>query len=340
MSPPELVPEPLTGRPLAELGLVEVSGRRRGAPLVRVHGLSEDPAYLRALQEGVSAAAPAGSAIEVRAADAERRQAAARALKAHHRSPGALGSTTRVYLVGSGKGGVGKSTVTANVAAALAADGQRVAVLDADVWGYSQPALFGVRQPPVAVPGLMLPVRSQGVRLMSIGFFVDDSEPVLWRGPMLHKALEQFLADVYWGADLDVLLVDLPPGTGDVLLTLAGLLPDAGMVVVTTPQTAARSVAARVGRMAARGSLTVTGVVENMSGSVFGSGGGAALAEELGVPLLAKIPLDEGVCRAGDRGTPAVLGPASAAVEALKALAVSLPAPRRSLVGRSLPLFT
>lgn len=254
----------------------------------------------------------------------------------------------RVYAVASGKGGVGKSSVTANLAASLALAGQRVGVLDADVWGYSIPQLFGVRRSPTALKGLMLPVEAYGVRLMSTGFFVDDEEPVIWRGPMLHKALEQFVTDVHWG-ELDVLLLDLPPGTGDVTLSLLEFLPSTALLVVTTPQPAAQTVAARVGRMARDMRVPVAGVVENMSSLVcgscgqrtplFGSGGGARLAAQLAVPLLAEIPLDQPLREAGDAGVPVVLrSPQSASAVALARLGIALPESRRSLAGVPLQL--
>lgn len=247
-------------------------------------------------------------------------------------------SGTAVYAVASGKGGVGKSTVTANLAVALASAGKRVGVLDADVWGYSVPQLFGVRERPVALKGLMLPPQAHGVALMSVGFLVADDEPVVWRGPMLHKAIEQFLGDVHWGA-LDVLLIDLPPGTGDVTLTLLELLPDAQLLAVTTPQVAAASVATRVGRMARDARMPVAGVVENMSGGLFGEGGGARLAARIDAPLLGQVPLDLPLRTAGDLGVPAVLAApdAPSSVE-LRRIAADLPVVRRSLVGRSLPL--
>ena len=257
-------------------------------------------------------------------------------------------SRTKVYAVASGKGGVGKSTITANLAVALAQEGKRVGVLDADVWGYSVPQLFGVRHPPVALKGLMLPLQAHGVSLMSVGFLVGENEPVVWRGPMLHKAIEQFLGDVYWG-DLDVLLIDLPPGTGDITLTLLELLPDAQLLAVTTPQLAAQSVAARVGRMARDARMPVAGVVENMSSlvcgecasqtAIFGEGGGARLAEAIGTTLLGQVPLDVELRTAGDRGEPAmVAAPAAASVTELRRIAAHLPVVRRGLLGRSLPL--
>lgn len=258
------------------------------------------------------------------------------------------GSMPRIYAVASGKGGVGKSTVTANLAAALAMDGLRVGVLDADVWGYSIPRLFGVRRSPVAMHGVMLPVRSHGVTLMSMGFLVQDEAPVVWRGPMLHKAIEQFLGDVHWG-ELDVLLLDLPPGTGDVTLSVLELLPDAALLVVTTPQPMATSVASRVGSMARDARMPVAGVVENMSAAecahcgahteLFGSGGGAALATQLDTPLLGSVPMAVGVREAGDCGVPVVVGaPDSEPETRLRRVATALPQPRRSLAGRALPL--
>lgn len=331
--------EPLSGRPLGELGLAAAVHGRLARSRVRVAGLTDDPAYRQELGDAVRAAAGAEVSVTVDVADQERRQAVARVLRADPTRLSALASGTRIYAVASGKGGVGKSTVTANLAAALAVSGHRVGVLDADVWGYSQPTLFGVREAPVAVPGLMFPVRAHGVRLMSIGFLVEDSEPVVWRGPMLHKALTQFVEDVYWG-ELDVLLIDLPPGTGDVTLSVLQLLPDAAMLVVSTPQHAAQSVASRVGRMALDARMPVAGVVENMSGAAFGSGGGETLAAGLGAPLLGTLPLDAAVCEAGDAGTPLVLAaPTHPIARRFGDLAAGLPVVRRSLVGRSLPLF-
>ncbi|MDQ3770173.1 MAG: Mrp/NBP35 family ATP-binding protein, partial [Actinomycetota bacterium] len=214
---------------------------------------------------------------------------------------GALAQVGNVICVGSGKGGVGKSTLTANLAAALSAEGKRVGVLDADVWGYSIPRMFGLGsdRPPVSPERKILPLEAGGVKVMSIGFFVAEDSAVVWRGPMLHKALTQFLDDVDWGA-LDFLLIDLPPGTGDVSMTLAQLLPQARFLIVTTPQPTAQKVARRAAEMAHKVSLEIAAVVENMSGFVtpdgqrypiFGEGGGQELADELDVPLLARVPL-------------------------------------------------
>jgi ATP-binding protein involved in chromosome partitioning len=229
---------------------------------------------------------------------------------------GALAQVANVLCIGSGKGGVGKSTLTANLAAALTADGKSVGVLDADVWGYSIPRMFGLggERPPVNAERKIVPLESNGVKVMSIGFFVEEDAAVVWRGPMLHKALTQFLEDVAWGA-LDYLLVDLPPGTGDVSMTLAQLLPQAQFVIVTTPQPTAQKVARRAAQMAGKVNLDIAGVIENMAGfttpsgerfQIFGEGGGQALADELDVPLLGKVPLTMPLREQADNGLPLV----------------------------------
>jgi ATP-binding protein involved in chromosome partitioning len=228
---------------------------------------------------------------------------------------GALARVANVVCIGSGKGGVGKSTITANLAAALAEDGKKVGILDADVWGYSIPRMFGVGgRPAVSADRKILPLESHGVKIMSIGFFVEEDSAVVWRGPMLHKALTQFLEDVDWG-ELDFLLVDLPPGTGDVSMTLAQLLPQARFMIVTTPQPTAQKVARRSAEMAHKVDLEVGGVIENMAAFVtpsgerfqlFGEGGGQELADELDVPLLAKVPLTMPLREQSDAGTPLV----------------------------------
>jgi ATP-binding protein involved in chromosome partitioning len=229
---------------------------------------------------------------------------------------GALAQVQNVICVGSGKGGVGKSTLTSNLAAALAADGKKVGILDADVWGYSIPRMFGLGadRPPVSPERKILPLEAHGVKIMSIGFFVQEDSAVVWRGPMLHKALTQFLEDVDWG-ELDFLLVDLPPGTGDVSMTLAQLLPDAKFLLVTTPQPTAQKVARRAAEMAHKVQLDIAGVVENMSVfttpsgerfPIFGEGGGQELADELDVPLLGKVPLTMPLREQADAGAPLV----------------------------------
>ncbi|MGH2637117.1 MAG: Mrp/NBP35 family ATP-binding protein [Actinomycetota bacterium] len=258
-------------------------------------------------------------------------------------------SDTVVIAVASGKGGVGKSSVTVNIACALAAEGYRVGVLDADVWGFSVPRMMGVTGKPVGFNDMILPLESHGVRIISMGFFVPEETPVIWRGPMLHKAIEQFLGDVYWG-DLDFLLCDLPPGTGDVSISLASFLPGASMLVVTTPQEAARKVAERAGKMAERTNLRPIGVVENMSWflcphcgerePVFGEGGGREAADTLGVPLLAQVPLLPALRAGGDAGTPIVVSdPDSPAAEALRVAAREIARSTRTKVGKPLPLM-
>jgi ATP-binding protein involved in chromosome partitioning len=243
---------------------------------------------------------------------------------------GALAQVSNVICIGSGKGGVGKSSVTANLAAALAAEGKRVGVLDADVWGYSQPRMLGLgaQRPRVNAERKLLPIQAQeGISVMSIGFFVEEDAAVVWRGPMLHKALQQFLEDVDWG-QLDYLLIDLPPGTGDVSMTLAQLLPQAKFLLVTTPQPVAQKVAARSAEMATKLKLEIAGVIENMSGfvtpggerfQIFGEGGGQLLAEDLDVPLLAKVPLTMPLREQSDSGIPLVLSdPDDPASQALR----------------------
>jgi ATP-binding protein involved in chromosome partitioning len=243
---------------------------------------------------------------------------------------GALAQVKNVVCIGSGKGGVGKSSVTANLAAALAADGKKVGVLDADVWGYSQPRMLGVgaERPKVNDERKLVPISAHdGITVMSIGFFVEQDAAVVWRGPMLHKALQQFLEDVAWG-ELDYLLIDLPPGTGDVSMTLAQLLPQAKFLIVTTPQPVAQKVAARSAEMAAKLKLEIAGVIENMSGfvtpggerfQIFGEGGGQLLADELEVPLLAKVPLTMPLRQQSDSGLPLVISdPDDPAAQALR----------------------
>ena len=259
-------------------------------------------------------------------------------------SPFQEGGRTTVIGIASGKGGVGKSSITANLAIALARQGATVGLLDADVYGYSIPRMMGVSRPAVAVDDLMMPIESHGVRMMSIGFLTEEDSPVIWRGPMLHKALTSFITETWWD-DPDYLLVDLPPGTGDVALSLAQLLPTASFVIVTTPQLAAQRVARRAAAMAARVNLPVVGVIENMSFfvapdtgaryEVFSGGGGQLLATELGVPLLGRIPLEPAVAQAGDAGLPVVAAdPDSPAAVALLAAAQAIMAalPRPTVV--------
>lgn len=351
----DAVRDPENGQPLGLLRMVDdVSADRRGRVTVRLLLTTADCPTRDELRAAVVAgvaevAGVTDVAVTFAVMDEQRRAQVGHVLRTSQRPlAGTLGGGPRVYAVASGKGGVGKSTVTANLAAALAQDGQRVGVLDADVWGYSMPQLFGVKRAPVAFEGVMLPVAAHGVALMSIGFFVGDDQPVAWRGPMLHKALQQFVEDVYWG-DLDVLLIDLPPGTGDVTLSVLQLLPDAALLAVTTPQLAARSVASRVGRLAKESGMPLAGVVENMSAAVckdcgahsevFGAGGGAVLAGELGTPLCGQVPLSVELREAGDRGVPVVLdAPHAAPAVELRRIAGLLPVVRRDVVRRPLPL--
>jgi ATP-binding protein involved in chromosome partitioning len=262
---------------------------------------------------------------------------------------GALAQVANVLCIGSGKGGVGKSTLTANLAAALAGEGKRVGVLDADVWGYSIPRMYGLgsTRPPVSAERKILPLDAHGVKVMSIGFFLEEDAAVVWRGPMLHKALTQFLQDVDWGV-LDYLLIDLPPGTGDVSMTLAQLLPQAKFVIVTTPQATAQKVARRSAEMAHKVSLEIGGVIENMSGfttpggerfAIFGEGGGKELADELDVPLLGKVPLTMPLREHADSGTPLVIeDPGDPASQAIHQAARGLIAMGRPAAPEVLPM--
>ena len=245
----------------------------------------------------------------------------------------APGNRTRVLLIASGKGGVGKSSVTTNLSIALAEAGRSVAVVDADVWGFSIPRMLGVDRPPTVIDEMIVPPEAHGVRCISMGFFVEEDQPVIWRGPMLHKALEQFLTDVFWD-DPDYLVIDLPPGTGDISLSLAQFLPRAELYVVTTPQPAAQRVAQRSAFMAHKVNLEVKGVIENMSWftgddgkryELFGSGGGEELAERLEVPLLGKVPLVPALREGGDAGRPVVVtDPSGEAAQAFTALAARI----------------
>ncbi|MEA2844117.1 MAG: ATP-binding protein involved in chromosome partitioning [Actinomycetota bacterium] len=252
-------------------------------------------------------------------------------------------SKTRVLGMSSGKGGVGKSSVTVNLAVALSRLGHEVGILDADVYGFSVPKMLGIDQEPVVIDGMIVPPVAAGLKVISTGFFVDDDQAVIWRGPMLHKALEQFLTDVLWG-EPDFLLVDMPPGTGDVALSISQFLPRSEIVVVTTPQPAAQRVAQRSAIMARKVNLPVAGVVENMSWftgddgrryEIFGSGGGQMLADELGVPLLGQIPLVTALREGGDVGAPITLtDPTSEAAQAFEALAKRIEAKGPSRVYR------
>jgi ATP-binding protein involved in chromosome partitioning len=317
------VVDPELRRDIVELGMVRslevhpngvvdvtVSLTTPGCP-IRNHFQTAVTSAIREL-EGVSGVNLSFDVLS----DAEK-QALGRKLGRASLPEGALAQVANVICIGSGKGGVGKSSVTANLAAALAAEGKRVGVLDADVWGYSQPRMLGLgaERPRVSAERKLIPLTTHdGIKVMSIGFFIEQDAAVVWRGPMLHKALQQFLEDVDWG-QLDYLLIDLPPGTGDVSMTLAQLLPDAKFAIVTTPQPVAQKVARRSAEMASKLKLEIAGVIENMSGfvtpggerfQIFGEGGGQLLAEELEVPLLAKVPLTMALRESSDSGVPLV----------------------------------
>ncbi|MEZ5170417.1 MAG: Mrp/NBP35 family ATP-binding protein [Acidimicrobiia bacterium] len=334
------VDDPATGRGLGELGLlgdVSVSG---GTARVEVMVPSDDYPLRDRLENAVRDALGAISGLDgVEVSVGVLDEAGARALAELLRSTGpAAGesgvnpftsASTRVIAVSSGKGGVGKSSVTANLSVALARQGHDVAVVDADVWGFSMPRMLGIDRPPALVDDLIVPPSAHGVRLISMGFFAREDQPIIWRGPMLHKALEQFLTDVYWG-EPDFLVVDMPPGTGDISMSMAEFLPRAEVVVVTTPQPAAQRVAQRAAYMARKVNLSVVGVVENMSWfrgddgtsyELFGAGGGKELADDLDVPLLGQVPLVPELRSGADEGLPIVVAhpddEASAAFDAI-----------------------
>ncbi|MCK6090696.1 Mrp/NBP35 family ATP-binding protein [Micrococcus sp. HG099] len=354
------VQDPEIRRPVTELGMVEsVVETAPGTVEVTVL-LTIEACPLRGTIQGDVAAAvadvPGCDAVDVRTGvmSPERRLALQDALRAARpANPFGEGSLTRVLAVASGKGGVGKSSVTANLAVALAARGLAVGLIDADVHGYSIPGLLGVTASPTKLDRMILPPVVRDVKVISIGMFLDEDRPVAWRGPMLHRALEQFVTDVHWG-DLDVLLVDLPPGTGDIAISTAQLLPASELLVVTTPQHAAAQVAARAGQLAEQTGQAVAGVIENMGPmtlpdgtvlDVFGAGGGQEVADRLArvlgsaVPLLGSVPLDPALRRGGDAGDPVVLSaPDSPAGRALAGVAERLAVRPRGLVGRRLPL--
>ncbi len=323
------VEDPLLRRSVGELGMLrEVAEGRRRTRVVLAVPADPYPAQeeLESRVRGAVAARKPGVRLDL---DVETMDAVAvAALGAQLHGPGDPGgdepkrnpfadraTKTRVLGIASGKGGVGKSSVTVNLAVALARDGFDVGLLDADVYGFSVPRMLGVDREPVMIGDLLVPPVTHGVRCMSMGFLVNDDQPIVWRGPMLHKALEQFLVDVYWG-EPDFLVVDMPPGTGDVALSLAQYMPRTELYVVTTPQPAAQRVAQRSAYMARQVKLPVRGVIENMSWftgddgvryEIFGAGGGAELAETLGVPLLAQVPLVSEVRVGGDEGVPVAL---------------------------------
>ena len=350
------VNDPEIGRPIEDIGMLESIEVDGG--LVRVHVLltiEGCPLRDRITQEVTGAIQPLAGVERVEVSLTPMSPEAREKLVGTLRGPTATGATkiafspkTSIIAVASGKGGVGKSSVTVNLAAVLAADGYKVGVLDADVWGFSVPRMLGAEGKPVGFNDMILPLEAHGVKVISMGFFVPEDTPVIWRGPMLHKAIEQFLGDVYWG-DLDFLLCDLPPGTGDVSISLASFIPGASMLVVTTPQEAAHTVAQRAGKMAERTNLRPIGVIENMSWFIcphcgerellFGEGGGQLVADTIGVPLLAQVPLLPALRVGSDTGVPIVISdPASPASVAFREAAHAMRTASKSKIGKPLSL--
>jgi len=355
------VDDPEIHKPITELGMVKgVSVGADGIAHVAVYLTVAGCPMRETITSRVTAAVEQvpgvrGVRVELDVMSDEQRTALRRNLRGDSAEPvipfAQPGSLTRVYCVASGKGGVGKSSVTVNLAAAMAARGLSVGVVDADIYGHSVPRMLGTTDRPTKVENMIMPPQAHGVKVISIGMFTPGNDAVVWRGPMLHRALQQFLADVYWG-DLDVLLLDLPPGTGDIAISTAQLVPNAELLVVTTPQTAAAEVAERAGSIALQTRQRLAGVVENMSWmelpdgtrmEVFGSGGGQAVADSLSralgapVPLLGQVPLETRLRECGDGGTPIVLAePESPAATTLRRIADRLAVRARGLSGRSL----
>jgi ATP-binding protein involved in chromosome partitioning len=358
------VQDPEINRPITELGMVksvavDAAGAAKVAVWLTVSGCPMRDTITNRVRDAV-ATVPGISSVEVEldVMSAEQRkelQTTLRGGQAEKEIPFAKpGSLTRVYAVASGKGGVGKSSVTVNLAAALADQGLKVAIVDADIYGHSVPRMLGAEGRPTQVENMIMPPSANGVKVISIGMFTPGNAPVVWRGPMLHRALQQFLADVYWG-DLDILLLDLPPGTGDIAISVAQLIPNAEILLVTTPQQAAAEVAERAGTIALQTHQTIVGVIENMSGmpcphcgemvDVFGTGGGQTVADALTratgakVPVLGHIPIDVRLRQGGDEGKPVVLSdPDSPAGSALREIARKLANRQRGLSGLSLGL--
>jgi ATP-binding protein involved in chromosome partitioning len=356
--------DPEIRRPVTELGMVksaevDADGTARIGIFLTVSGCPMKDTITERVTTAVGALpGVARVLVELDVMSTEQRQALQTLLRGDdpvREIPFALpGSLTKVFAVASGKGGVGKSSVTVNLAAAMAQSGLSVGVLDADIYGFSVPRMLGVTHRPTQVESMIMPPSAHGVKVISIGMFTKDNTPVVWRGPMLHRALQQFLSDVYWG-DLDVLLMDLPPGTGDVAISVAQLVPSAEILVVTTPQLAAQEVAERAGSIALQTHQRIAGVVENMSYlecphcaesiDVFGSGGGQAVASSLSqrlgapVPLLGQIPIDVQLREGGDSGAPLVLSdPGATASKVLLEVTAALAGKPRGLAGKALGL--
>ncbi len=330
----------VVGRTLGDLGLVQ-SVEKTVTGKIKVGLLLPTPDPTEALNARLAAAlAPhgRGAEISVEPMTEEASDEWMRGLRESAGPPiGEPGSSTRVIAVSSGKGGVGKSSISANMAVALARIGKTAGIVDGDIWGFSIPAMMGITDAPLMIGGSIVPPTAHGVKVMSMDYFVGDDKAVVWRGPMLHKAIEQFLKDVFWDA-LDFLIVDMPPGTGDIAISMSQFLPRAQVLLVTTPQPTAQRVARRAALMAAEVDQEVIGVVENMSWftgddgkryELFGAGGGEALAAELGVDLMAQVPLLPAMGRGADRGHPVVLAaPGSEASDAFEALAAAVVAKR------------
>ena len=358
------VEDPEIRRPITELGMVksaevDADGTARVAIFLTVSGCPMKETLTERVTTAVGALPGVRRVlVELDVMSSDQRKALQTLLRGDNPTreiPFAMpGSLTKVFAIASGKGGVGKSSVTVNLAAAMAVKGLSVGVLDADIYGFSIPRMLGVTQRPTQVESMIMPPSAYGVKVISIGMFTKDNTPVVWRGPMLHRALQQFLGDVFWG-DLDVLLMDLPPGTGDVAISVAQLVPSAEVLVVTTPQLAAQEVAERAGSIALQTHQRIAGVVENMSWlpcphcgdrvDVFGSGGGQAVASSLSqrlgasVPLLGQVPLDMRLREGGDSGRPLVLDePDAEASKVLIGIAESLTGKPRGLAGMSLGL--
>jgi ATP-binding protein involved in chromosome partitioning len=355
------VEDPEIHRPITELGMLKDvrvldHGKVEIAVYLTVSGCPMKDTITQRVTSAVSGVSGVSAvSVELDVMNDEQRKELRRKVKGDADEPvipfAQPGSMTRVYAVASGKGGVGKSSVTVNLAAAMANKGLKVGVVDADIYGHSVPRMLGTADLPTKVDEMILPPQAHGVKVISIGMFTPGNTPVVWRGPMLHRALQQFLADVFWG-DLDVLLLDLPPGTGDIAISVAQLIPNAELLVVTTPQQAAAEVAERAGAISLQTRQRLVGVVENMSwmdmpdGSrmdLFGSGGGQQVADSLTksigseVPLLGQIPIDTRLREGGDAGVPLVLSaPQSAAGEALRGVADRLTVRARGLAGMSL----
>ncbi|MHA6629288.1 Mrp/NBP35 family ATP-binding protein [Pseudonocardia sichuanensis] len=355
------VDDPEIHKPITDLGMVKgvtvsPEGRAHVGVYLTVAGCPMRETITARVTEAVSKVSGITAVeVELDVMSDEQRTELRRSLRGDAAEPvipfAQPGSLTRVYCVASGKGGVGKSSITVNLAAAMAEKGLSVGVVDADIYGHSVPRMLGTTDRPTKVENMIMPPQAHGVKVISIGMFTPGNDAVVWRGPMLHRALQQFLADVYWG-DLDVLLLDLPPGTGDIAISTAQLVPNAELLVVTTPQTAAAEVAERAGSIALQTRQRLAGVVENMSWmempdgtrmEVFGSGGGQTVADSLTrtigapVPLLGQVPLEPRLRECGDSGNPIVLAePESASAQALRAVAEKLTVRSRGLAGMSL----